>query len=152
MKQYEDLKVSPGMLILAGWGWVTHRIETKFVWLIQKLLQNQSACLEIDFTCWDFSAEIITGIHQPWFNINTKTNCRSSCSLNLFFSFSKLRKVSFFSADRVPALATAVLLISGEITSDTIDSSYFYGKTQVTTQAEIITLFPFNVMCISKYV
>lgn len=35
--------------------------------------------------------------------------------------------------NRVPALVTAALLISGERMSDTIDSSFFYGKQQVTT-------------------
>ncbi|XP_074550946.1 lysosomal cholesterol signaling protein isoform X2 [Halichoeres trimaculatus] len=60
MKQYEDLKVSPGMLILAGWG--------------------------------------------------------------------------------IPALATAVLLISGEIMSDTIDSSYYYGKTQIIITSVVASL------------
>lgn len=40
--------------------------------------------------------------------------------------------------NRVPALVTAVLLISGEKMSDTIDSSFFYGKQQVTTNVEII--------------
>uniref|UniRef100_A0A4W6E6Z6 G protein-coupled receptor 155 n=1 Tax=Lates calcarifer TaxID=8187 RepID=A0A4W6E6Z6_LATCA len=33
----------------------------------------------------------------------------------------------------IPALVTAVMLISGEKMSDTIDSSFFYGKPQVTT-------------------
>lgn len=38
--------------------------------------------------------------------------------------------------NRFPALATAILLISGEKMSDTIDSSFFYGKQQVTTSVK----------------
>ena len=42
--------------------------------------------------------------------------------------------------NRIPALATAVLLISGGEISDTIDSTSFYGTPQVTTLIEIILL------------
>lgn len=43
--------------------------------------------------------------------------------------------------DRVPALITAVLLISGEKMSDTIDPSFFYSKPQVRTEVELFTCF-----------
>ncbi|KAF7668749.1 hypothetical protein LDENG_00284180 [Lucifuga dentata] len=40
----------------------------------------------------------------------------------------------------VPALVTAVLLISGEKTFDTIDSSFFYGKTQIICTTVVLGL------------
>ncbi|CAJ1079410.1 integral membrane protein GPR155-like [Xyrichtys novacula] len=74
MKQYEDLKVPSGMLILAGWG--------------------------------------------------------------------------------VPVVATAVLLISGETTPDTIDSSFFFGKTQIICTSVIaglsILLGGGSLVCLSR--
>ncbi|KAE8299304.1 Integral membrane protein GPR155 [Larimichthys crocea] len=40
----------------------------------------------------------------------------------------------------VPALVTAVLLISGEKMSDTIDSSFFYGKQQIICTTVVVAL------------
>ncbi|XP_060910456.1 lysosomal cholesterol signaling protein isoform X1 [Labrus mixtus] len=54
----------------------------------------------------------------------------------------------------VPALATAVLLISGEKMSDTIDSSFFYGKPQIICTSVIaalsILLGGGSLVCISR--
>ncbi|XP_070770945.1 lysosomal cholesterol signaling protein [Enoplosus armatus] len=54
----------------------------------------------------------------------------------------------------VPALVTAVLLISGEKMSDTIDSSFFYGKTQIICTTVVgslsILLVGSSLVCLSR--